>query len=91
MAKDPLTRAAQLRAQAAQLEAKARIQQRKADAHRKILLGAMVIRAGLADLDLPVLLGALLTVAGATSAPERVDRWRQMGEDALQRPGNANL
>ncbi|WP_208449633.1 MULTISPECIES: conjugal transfer protein TraD [Burkholderia] len=87
MATDPMTRAAQLRAQAAQLEAKARTQRRKADAHRKIVLGGLVIRAGLADLEPAVLLGALLTVAGAAAAPDRVERWRQAGEEALRAGG----
>ncbi len=82
-----MTRAAQLRAQAAQLEAKARTARRKADAHRKILLGALVIRAGIANLDEPTLLGALLTVAGAAAAPDRIERWRQAGEEALRAAG----
>ncbi|MBB2929887.1 conjugal transfer protein TraD [Paraburkholderia silvatlantica] len=87
MKTDPMTRAAQLRAQAAQLEAKARVQQRKADAHRKIVLGALVIRAGLADLDQAALLGALLTVANVAAVPDRIERWRQAGEEALRASG----
>jgi len=53
---------------------------RRADAHTKIKLGGLVIKAGLADLPPETLLGALLDVRDALQAnPSATANWKARG------------
>ena len=59
---------------------------RKADTRAKIQLGGLIVKAGLASEQVPVLLGLLLAAAKALSGPDGTaarERWRQAGEGAL--------
>lgn len=55
-------------------------QARKADAHRKITLGGLVIKAGLGELDAATLLGLLVDGAARVADPEIAARLRQIGD-----------
>jgi len=60
--------------------------ERKADTRRKIQLGGLIIKAGLAGEEPAVLLGML--IAGARvlrnpSAPDSRKRWREIGDRAF--------
>jgi len=55
--------------QVARLRSRLVSESRRADAHRKIELGGLVIAAGAADLDPAVLVGALLRDVAALSHP----------------------
>lgn len=67
---DPLARIAQLSARLDDLKAREKVRARKADAHRKIVLGALIIKAGLADESDATILGALLTLR------DRIEHYR---------------
>lgn len=66
---EELQRIAQQRAKLDMKEAAAKERQRKADAHRKIVLGGLVLKAGLGNVSEAVLLGGLLTIA------ERIEQY----------------
>ena len=57
---------------------------RKADTHRKILLGGLVIKAGLGELDRAVLLGLLMESNALLQHPETVTKLRAIGEAAFE-------
>ena len=59
--------------------------ERKRDAHEKIQLGGIVIKAGLRTVDKAVLLGALLEVAALDPASDRYKHLKEKGREAFQR------
>ena len=59
--------------------------ERKRDAHQKIQLGGIVIKAGLRTIDQAVLLGALLEVAALEPGSDRYKRLKEKGREAFQR------
>ena len=59
--------------------------ERKRDAHEKIQLGGVVIKAGLRTVDKAVLLGALLEVAALDPGSDRYQRLKEKGHEAFQR------
>ena len=64
--------------------------ERKRDAHEKIQLGGVVIKAGLRTVDKAVLLGALLEVAALDPASDQYKRLKEKrlkekGREAFQR------
>ena len=59
--------------------------ERKRDAHEKIQLGGVVIKAGLRTVDKAVLLGALLEVAALDPGSDRYQRLKEKGREAFQR------
>lgn len=64
--------------------AKAKADARRADAHRKIQLGGLVIAAGAGDIDEAELVGALLSYeAAAKNEPARRDQYRAKGRAHL--------
>ena len=64
------------------------LDQRKAETRAKIMLGGLVVKAGLADMDPARLLGALIEVSAARQAsaggPE-MERLRALGMSAMKR------
>jgi hypothetical protein len=59
---------------------------RKADTRRKIQLGGLIIKDGLAEEELAVLLGMLTAVArvlNAANAMESRRRWKELGDRAF--------
>ena len=57
--------------------------ERKADTRRKIQLGGLVIKAGLAAEDAAVLLGMLASGAKVLNGPSATDsrrRWKEIGD-----------
>jgi hypothetical protein len=66
--------------------AKAKATARRADAHRKIALGGLVIAAGAADLDEAELVGALLAYQERVAKPEAASQ-----RDTLRARGRAHL
>lgn len=67
-------------------QAKAKAATRRADAHRKIALGGLVIAAGAADLDEAELVGALLAYQERVAKPEASGQ-----RDMLRARGRAHL
>ena len=63
-------------------------QHRKQDAHEKIQLGGLVVKAGLRDEDKAVILGALLDARKAleTNDEEQIKAWEALGAMALNKP-----
>ncbi|KMO42090.1 conjugal transfer protein TraD [Methylobacterium variabile] len=59
--------------------------ERKADAYRKILLGGLVIKAGLADLPSNVLLGLLIEGRERTRDPDVVEQFAQRGDKEFKK------
>ncbi|MEN3214056.1 conjugal transfer protein TraD [Methylorubrum populi] len=57
-----------------------RHEERKADAYRKIKLGGLVIKAGLADLPSNVLLGLLMDGAERLRDPDAVEQFARRGD-----------
>lgn len=60
--------------------------ERKADTRRKIQLGGLIIKAGLAEEELAVLLGMLTAgarVLNASNAMESRRRWKELGNRAF--------
>jgi hypothetical protein len=60
--------------------------ERKADTRRKIQLGGLIIKAGLASEEPAVLLGMLMAgarVLNATNAMESRRRWKELGDRAF--------
>ncbi len=57
-----------------------RHEERKADAYRKILLGGLVVKAGLADLPSNVLLGLLIEGRERMRDPDVVEQFAQRGD-----------
>ena len=57
---------------------------RKADTYRKILLGGLVIKAGLGELDRAVLLGLLIEGGALLQHPETVTKLRAIGDAAFK-------
>ena len=68
-------------------------QQRRADAHEKIQLGALVAKAGLRECDAAILLGAMLEVSQALANGEthKVSRWRELGFSAFNADATKNV
>lgn len=63
-------------------------QHRKQDAHEKIQLGGLVVKAGLRDEDKAVILGALLDARKALESndEEQIKAWEALGAMALNKP-----
>jgi hypothetical protein len=64
---------------------------RKADTRRKIELGGLIVKAGLAEEEAAVLLGLLLAAAKALLAPDGAaarESWRKAGDDAFAASGS---
>lgn len=61
------------------------VKERKRDAHEKIKLGGLVVKAGLRDLDKSVILGALLEVADVYQSGDdaQVKAWASKGDASL--------
>lgn len=59
--------------------------ERKADAHEKIQLGGLVVKAGLRECDAAILLGAMIEAAEALEKADtkKVSRWREIGKNAF--------
>lgn len=63
-------------------------QYRKQDAHEKIKMGGLVVKAGMRNTDPSILLGALLEVAKTIELGEdkkRLKAWRVAGQMALSK------
>lgn len=61
-------------------------QYRKQDAHEKIKLGGLVVKAGMRDTNSAILLGALLEIAKTIEQGDdkkRLKTWQVAGEAAL--------
>lgn len=60
-------------------------QERRGDAHQKIQLGGLVVKAGLRECNASILLGAMLEVAEALDKGDtsKVARWREVGLSAF--------
>lgn len=60
-------------------------QQRRSDAHEKIILGGLIVKAGLRECDSAILLGAMIEVSEALQNAEtsKVSRWREAGLSAF--------
>lgn len=65
-------------------ELKQREEARRADAHRKIELGGLVIAAAADEWDPAEIVGALLAVAEQLTPEQRRDRLRKKGLDHLE-------
>lgn len=63
-------------------------QHRKQDAHEKIQLGGLVVKAGLRDEDKAIILGALLDARRALESndEEQIKAWEAIGSNALKTP-----
>lgn len=59
---------------------------RRADAHRKIKLGGLIVKAELGDEDAAVLLGALLTIRQMLRDPSRRATMLAIGSKAFATP-----
>jgi hypothetical protein len=60
--------------------------ERKTDTRRKIQLGGLIIKAGLASEEPAILLGMLTGGAKALNAPNAVEsrrRWKELGDRAF--------
>ncbi len=57
-----------------------RLEERRADANRKIQLGGLVIKAGLSDLPSNVLLGLLIEARERIRDPDVVERMARLGD-----------
>lgn len=60
--------------------------QRTAETRRTFQLGGLIVRAGLAEEELAVLLGMLMAGARVLKAPNAVEsrrRWKELGARAL--------
>lgn len=62
-----------------------RHEERRADAYRKIQLGGLVIKAGLADLPSNVLLGLLLNGAERLCDPDVVEDFARRGDKEFKK------
>ncbi|NTF50345.1 conjugal transfer protein TraD [Rhizobium rhizogenes] len=60
--------------------------ERKRDARQKLLLGGLVVRAGLAEADRAFLLGALLELVKVSLTSDEYRRLREIGETAFKVP-----
>jgi len=62
------------------------VRQRKADAHEKIQLGGLIVKAGLREMDRAILLGALMDVKKTIeqSDAKKIQAWRSAGIVALK-------
>jgi len=60
-------------------------QRRKQDAHEKISLGGLVVKAGLRDADKALILGALIEVAAAIEKEDlaKINAWHSKGQTAF--------
>lgn len=74
-----------LAARLRRLQAQEREARRKADAHKKIKLGGVVIAAGLDEVDPAVLAGILTHAKPMLEKPETVEAFRQRGAALLKR------
>jgi len=60
--------------------------ERKLDTRRKIQFGGLVIKAGLSDEELAVILGLLTAAARVLNGPNGADsrrRWKDLGDQAF--------
>jgi hypothetical protein len=76
---------AALAARLSRLQAQEKAAQRRADAHRKIKLGGIVVAAGLAETDPAVLAGLLVAASGWLTDPAKVETLRARGAALLKR------
>lgn len=68
----------------ARLKTAARAADRRADAHRKITLGGLVIAAGCDGWDAAQIVGALVDVRKNIADPSELERWRQEGISIME-------
>lgn len=64
--------------------------ERRQETRRKIQLGGLVIKAGLAGEEPAVILGLLTAARHALSSPQAADfrrRWKQLGDKAFAHDG----
>lgn len=64
--------------------------ERRQDTRRKIQLGGLVIKAGLADEEPAVILGLLAAARRVLSGPNAADsrrRWKELGDQAFGQAG----
>jgi hypothetical protein len=64
--------------------------ERRQDTRRKIQLGGLVIKAGLADEEPAVILGLLAAAKRVLSGPHAADsrrRWKELGDQAFGQAG----
>ncbi len=64
--------------------------ERRQDTRRKIQLGGLVIKAGLADEEPAVILGLLVAAKRVLSGPNAADsrrRWKELGDQAFGQSG----
>lgn len=64
--------------------------ERRQDTRRKIQLGGLVVKAGLADEEPAVLLGLLTAAKGVLSGRSAADsrrRWKELGDQAFGQVG----
>lgn len=64
---------------------------RKRDAREKFLLGGIVVKAGLANVDRAFLLGGLVELASIAQGSVEHSRLRDIGENAFRVAGNGTL
>jgi len=60
--------------------------ERKKDAHEKIQLGGLVVKAGLRNVNKAIILGALLEVADELKRnpdSEKLKRWSKIGKEGF--------
>lgn len=85
---EKIRKAEQARARAtdrlARLKTAARAADRRADAHRKIELGGLVIAAGCDGWDAAEIAGALLDVRTSIADPSQMKQWREQGIALLE-------
>lgn len=58
---------------------------RRREAHRKFLLGGLVVRAGLGEADRAFLLGALMEAGRIAAGSDEHDRLKAIGLEAFRR------
>jgi Conjugal transfer protein TraD len=58
-------------------------QARKADTYRKIKLGGLVIKGGLGDMPLAVILGAMIDAADRCKSDDERERLARLGDTAF--------
>ncbi|MDI3258651.1 MAG: conjugal transfer protein TraD [Sinobacteraceae bacterium] len=81
----PEQRLARLQERTAKLKARISKASRRSDAHRKIMLGGLLIAAGVDQWNEAAVVGALLhSLAITRTNPDQMERWRQQGITHLQ-------
>jgi len=61
---------------------------RKEEAREKLMLGGLVVKAGLSETDRAFLLGGLIELAGVVPGSPEHRRLRDIGEEAFRAPSS---